>query len=390
MLYYNHQKDKQTLFKRERGNGMKNLLKKLVLSVLVACTVITAIPVTNVQAADVKPYMKQKFIKTYDVTKTSAETFIKDVHKYGKLGIKSKVHLCFKLKAKGKSYDDAVKKIDKFARKVENSKSNTYGIPMGTEYDEANYEYAKWDKKSKTLTIPCYINSFNEIIYTEQMIANALKQKTFDIWGYDKNKNYTQITVYTKDIFPNKAAFKKASDSVKIQFVNSYLGKYAMQTSHHDGYSFGFSYEYVSKNKTSGDCVQFRIMYMNVARMIVHLEEGISSVTGKQDNSKLNVCYPLDFDHANHSMMTCWIKNSYGTYDLFEGNNKDFRTLSYNRKYTDEISYMNLYYKNKTLKGEGAMTAHTFQDSFKKLEKYMNGKKNSELFNICYEILQSY
>ena len=52
---------------------MKNLVKKLVLSILVACTVITAIPVTNAQAA-IKPYMKYKQL-WIDLDKTTPEKY---------------------------------------------------------------------------------------------------------------------------------------------------------------------------------------------------------------------------------------------------------------------------------------------------------------------------
>ena len=68
---------------------MKNLVKKLVLSVLVACTVITVIHVTNAHA-EIKAQMKYKQL-WIDLDKTTPEKYIDMVHKYGKKGNKEKV-----------------------------------------------------------------------------------------------------------------------------------------------------------------------------------------------------------------------------------------------------------------------------------------------------------
>ena len=100
VLYYNHQR-KTNIFKEKEVINMKNLVKKLVLSVLVACTVITAIPVTNAQAA-IKPYKKYKQL-WIDLDKTTHEKYIDMVHKYSKKGIKEKVQYFIGFKVKGKT-----------------------------------------------------------------------------------------------------------------------------------------------------------------------------------------------------------------------------------------------------------------------------------------------
>ena len=96
---------------------MKNLVKKLVLSVLVACTVITAIPVTNAHA-EIKPYKKYKQL-WIDLDKTTPEKYIDMVHKYGKKGIKEKVQYYLGFKVKGKTDKQVIKKVNDLDKRVQ-------------------------------------------------------------------------------------------------------------------------------------------------------------------------------------------------------------------------------------------------------------------------------
>ena len=136
---------------------MKNLVKKLVLSVLVACTVITAIPVTNAHA-EIKPYMKYKQL-WIDLDKTTPEKYIDMVHKYGKKGIKEKVQYYLGFKVKAKTDKQVIKKVNNFDKRVMKAKYNKYGISMGASLDEAKKKKREKGKKTSMNTTQ------NKVIY---------------------------------------------------------------------------------------------------------------------------------------------------------------------------------------------------------------------------------
>lgn len=358
---------------------MKNLVKKLVLSVLVACTVITAIPVTNAHA-EIKPYKKYKQL-WIDLDKTTPEKYIDMVHKYGKKGIKEKVQYYIGFKVKGKTDKQVLKKVNNFDKRVMKAKNNKYGISMGAELDRANAD--TWEKRNK---ISMYTQC-NDVVYMEQIIEEALNQKTYSVNGYDKNGNYTRATVYVKDLFPTVASFKKASDSVKLQFVADYMSKHCMfyAGTPKNGYQ-GFCFEgAASKGRCYGVCKDFRIMYMHCARMICFIDE-----VYEEEYKKVAVTNPYDSTSKyDHAVVAIYVRNSYGGFDYFEGNNSDFRTFSYPENIRNsKLSLYHMYFTEYT----GQTLAWVFGKNAtdKSVKKYVCGKKSSELFNICYDIAVNY
>ena len=357
---------------------MKNLVKKLVLSILVACTVITAIPVTNAHA-EIKPYMKYKQL-WIDLDKTTPEKYISLVHKYGKKGIKEKVQYYLGFKVKAKTDKQVIKKVNNFDKRVMKAKNNKYGISMGASMDGANAD--SWEKGNK---ISMYTQC-NDVIYMEQIIEEALNQKTYSVEGYDKKGNYTRATVYVKDLFPTVASFKKASDSVKLQFVADYMSKHCMfyAAVPKNGYQ-GFSFEgAASKGRCYGVCLDFRIMYMHCARMICFIDE-----VYEEEYKKTALILPYDSQKFNHAVTAIYVRNSYGGFDYFEGNNSHFRTFSYPENIRNsKISLYNMYFTD----NEGQSLSWVFGKNAtdKPVKKYVCGKKSSELFNICYDIAVNY
>lgn len=375
---------------------MKKLLKNLVLGILIICTVITAVPVINTQA-EIKPYTKKKQLWV-DIDKITPEKYIDMVYKYGKKGIKERTHYYLGLKMNTKTDDETINKFYKFTKKIVKAKNNKYGISMGIELDYIT-DFS-WEKGNKI----GMATSCNDVIYMEQVIEEALKQKTYSVDGYDKKGNYTRATVYVKDLFPTVDSFKKASESVKLQFIASYMGTHCMfyAGTPKNGYDW-FCFEGVaSKGKCYGVCEDFAIMYAECTRMLCN--------TGTFNDSKLgdDISYCGAqvgiFNSFGHSVAACYARNSYGTNDAFEGNNAYFRTFSYPEKLQPisidgkNISLIYMY----THKGDRdygidldwIVNSKTKKDikrynkgnTWKDGKKYYNGKHNSELFNICYDL----
>ena len=357
---------------------LKNLVKKLVLSVLVACTVVTAIPVTNTQAA-IKPYKKEKQL-WLNIDKTTPEKYINLVHKYGKKGIKEKVNYYLGFKMDTKTDAKTTTKLNKFDKKVMKAKNNKYGISMGASMDAANS-----DTEIKGNKIPMY-TSCNEVIYIEQIIGEALKQKTYCVDGYDKNGHYTRATVYVKDLFPTVASFRTASDSVKLQFVADYMGTHCMfyagtPKNGYDGFSFQGA---ASKGRCYGVCDDFKIMYMHCARMICYIDE-----VYEEGFKKTASIMPCEFGKFNHAVAAIYVRNSYGGFDYFEGNNNTFRTFSYPENIRNsKLSLYNMYFNDRN--GTDLSCVFKKNATDKDVRNYVEGKKSSEMFNICYDIAVNY
>lgn len=357
---------------------MKKLLKNLVLGILIICTVVTTVPVTNTQAA-IKPYMKYKQLWV-DIDKTTPEKYIDMVYKYGKKGVKEKVQYYIGFKVKAKTDNQTINKINSFDKKVMKSKNNKYGISMGAEADSANVD--TWKKGNKLSMYTCC----NDVIYTEQIIGEALKQKTYSVDGYDKNGHYTRATVYVKDLFPTVASFKKASDSVKLQFVADYMSKHCMfyagtPKNGYDGFSFQGA---ASEGKCYGVCLDFRIMYMHCARMICYIDEVHD---GKFKKTALII--PFDSSKYDHAVAAIYVRNSYGGFDYFEGNNSNFRTFSYPENIRNsELSLYNMYFTDRD--GQSLSLVFGANTTDKPVKNYVCGKKSSEMFNICYDIAVNY
>ena len=375
---------------------MKKLLKNLVLGILIICTMITAVPVTNTHA-EIKPYKKYKQL-WIDIDKITPEKYIDMVYKYGKKGIKERTHYYLGLKMNTKTDDETINKFYKFTKKIVKAKNNKYGISMGIELDDVT-DFASWEKGNKI----GMATSCNDVIYMEQVIEEALNQKAYSVQGYDKKGRYVTATVYVEDLFPTVDSFKKASESVKLQFIASYMGNHCMfyAGTPKNGYDW-FSFEGVaSKGKCYGVCGDFAIMYAECTRMLCNTGMFMDSKLGDIDYCGAIVGTFFSFDH---SVTACYARNSYGTIDVFEGNNANFRTFSYPENLQPisidgkNISMIYMFYHPKdidpSLNLEWAVNSKTKKDikryqngdTYKDVKKYYNGKHNSELFNICYDL----
>lgn len=375
---------------------MKKLLKNLVLGILIICTVITAVPVINTQA-EIKPYTKKKQLWV-DIDKITPEKYIDMVYKYGKKGIKERTHYYLGLKMNTKTDDETCNKFYKFTKKIVKAKNNKYGISMGIELDHIT-DFS-WEKGNKI----GMATSCNDVIYMEQVIEEALKQKTYSVDGYDKKGNYTRATVYVKDLFPTVDSFKKASESVKLQFIASYMGTHCMfyAGTPKNGYDW-FCFEGVaSKGKCYGVCEDFAIMYAECTRMLCNTGLFMDSKLG--DDISYCGAQVGNFYSFGHSVAACYARNSYGTNDAFEGNNAHFRTFSYPENLQPisidgkNISLIYMYThmgdRDFGINLDWIVNSKTKKDikrynkgnTWKDGKKYYNGKHNSELFNICYDL----
>lgn len=351
---------------------MKNLLKKLVLGILVATTIITAVPVQNVKA-EVKPYKKHKQLWV-DMDKTTPEKYVSMLYKYGKKGIKEKTHYYIGLKYKAKTYKQAIKKQNAFAKKCMKVKQNKYGLSFGIMYDTANADCTNY---GKTYKAEMY-DSANDCIYMEQIVDKALAQEYITVEGWDKNGNWTRKTALTKDVFPTVASFKKASDSVKLQVVATYMSNHCMfyEGTPKDGYN-GFCFQGAAKGKCYGVCYDFRVMYMHATRTICYDDECRDL---NDSATKYARNYPIDFDNLNHALMIAIVRNSKGGFDMFEGNDNCFLPLTYSTKqYNWEGFFANAHKKYPEV-----WSFEGFYDDYsgKCVTKYLKEKHNSELFNI--------
>lgn len=363
---------------------MKKLLKNLVLGILIICTVITAVPVTNTSAKEIKGYEKHKTVtKVIDINKkNAAEEYVNLVHKYGKKGIKEKVYYDIRFKCNEKKWDKLGEKLLKdFQYKVMRAKNNKYGLSMGLLYSE--------DIKYKDNTT--YFQSYapaNDVVYFEQIIEKALNQKTYSVDGYAEDGLQVDATVNVKDIFPNTDSFKNASESVKLQFIASYMGQNCMVHSmtsaskRYKDYFWFFSFQGAASDYIcKGVCADFAEMYVIITTMLCN--------TGYEDSIKKNYCGAqyCSVNKVNHEVAACYARNSSGKIDIFEGNNNSFTALNSiggNRRLYE--MYFNASNSDTVPDLIWMVNGKTNKD----VKKYFKKTHNSELFNICYPIMMSY
>lgn len=364
---------------------MKKLLKNLVLGILIICTVITAVPVTNTSAKEIKGYTKHKTVtKVIDINKkNAAEEYVNLIHKYGKKGIKEKVYYDIRFKCNEKKWDKLEEKLLKdFQYKVMRAKNNKYGLSMGLLYSE--------DIKYKdNITYFQSYASANDVVYFEQIIEKALNQETYSVGGYARDGLQVAPTVYVKDIFPNTDSFKNASESVKLQFIASYMGNHCMIHSwswpsgkQYKDYFWDFSWQgAASKYMCRGVCSDFADMYIIITRMLCN--------TGYEDSIKKNYCGAefADFASFDHAVAACYARNSSGKIDIFEGNNDNFKTLNYA---SSNVSLYNMYFHSKRGDYPPYLIWMVNGKTKKDVKKYFKKTHNSELFNICYNIMINY
>lgn len=242
---------------------------------------------------------------TFNINKVSANDFVTEVQTQGKIAHfseKDKNQYKITLTVKAKNEKEGVKKVESFAKKVMKADSNKYGLSYGVSLKDG-YNWYRYNEKKKVLTVNLS-NTANDLYYLNCITRDAL------------NTNYIEshkCSVKTKSVFPDSAAFKKASESAKTQTVLYYMGLNCMEydrTKLNVGVIFNWKKAYEGKMK--GVCSDFAEMYRRAVRLIAYdyNEQGECSVK------------------ANHEVSLMRIKNSNGTYDYFEGNNEIFDSYS--------------------------------------------------------------
>ena len=267
---------------------MKNVFKKMILTAALVVTTLVVFP-TNAEA-------KTKTL-TYNINKVSANKFCEDVYNKGADAHflerdKNKYKITMTVKAK--SEKDGVKKVESFAKKVMKAKSNKYGLSYGVSLKDG-YNWYRYNNKKKVLTVNL-ANTANDLYYLNCITRDALNTKYID-------SNGNSLT--TKAIFPDSKSFKKASESVKVQTICSYMGLHCMWgTSDKIAFTWKRAYE----GKCQGLCGDFLDMYIRAIRLIAYDYKYQIEVNTK----------------VNHGLVIVKVKNSDDSYDYFQGNNSGF------------------------------------------------------------------
>lgn len=271
---------------------MRNVFKKMILTAALVVTTLVVFP-TNAEA-------KTKTL-TYNINKVTADEFCKDVYAKGVTAHclerdKNKYKITITVKAK--SEKEGKKKVETFAKKVMKADSNKYGLSYGLSLKDG-YNWYRYDEKKKVLTVKLS-NTANDLYYLNCITRDAL------------NTNYIEshkCSVKTKSVFPDSAAFKKASESAKTQTVLYYMGLNCMEydrTKSNVGVIFNWKKAYEGKMK--GVCSDFAEMYRRAVRLIAY------------DYNEQGECN----DKANHEVSLMQVKNSNNNYDYFLGDNGYF------------------------------------------------------------------
>lgn len=238
---------------------------------------------------------------TYNINKVSANKFCEDVYAKGVTAHcleRDKNQYKITIIVKAKSEKDGVKKVESFAKKVMKADSNKYGLSYVVSLKDG-YNWYRYDEKKKDLTVKLS-NTANELYYLNCITRDAL------------NTNYIEshkCSVKTKSVFPDSAAFKKASESAKTQTVLYYMGLNCMEydrTKSNVGVIFNRKKAYEGKMK--GVCSDFAEMYRRAVRLIAY------------DYNEQGECN----DKANHEVSLMQVKNSNNNYDYFLGDNGYF------------------------------------------------------------------
>lgn len=266
---------------------MKNVFKTLTITV-VTMFLAVLIP-TTVQA-------KTK-VMNFNIDKVSANDFVTEVQTQGKIAHfseKDKNKYKITITVKAKSEKEGKKKVETFAKKVMKADSNKYGLSYGIKPDE--YTHEKYDAKKKIYTVNL-ANTANDLYYLNCITRDALNTK------YIKS-NGNSLT--TKAIFPDSKSFKKASESVKVQTICSYMGLHCMY-----GISgkIAFTWKRAYEGKCQGMCGEFLDMYIRAIRLIAY---------------DYNYQIEVNTNGVNHGLVIVKVKNSDGSYDYFQGNNSGF------------------------------------------------------------------
>ena len=122
-----------------------------------------------------------------------------------------------------------------------------------------------------------------------------------------------------------------------------------------------------------------------IIKQLTKLEMKIIELTNEvyeEEYKKTALNLPYDSQKFNHAVAAIYVRNSYGGFDYFEGNNSHFRTFSYPENIRNsKISLYNMYFTSR--EGQSLDSVFGKNATDKTLKNYVCGKKSSILFFIA-------
>lgn len=290
-------------------------LKKLGVTIALSLGMILTLPSTTKAADSYWTTGEEKYIKhcTYDIDKLTPDSFIASFLADGALNDIQGNIVYGSLRVKASSEKDAQKKIASYIKKVKTTKNNKYGLSFGLEplepYDMD--DFLNYDKNKKVATY-AFPHSVTDMYFTEKLFDLAMKEPYLEV---DYNNRDTQVSTNfyrqkTKSVFKNADAVKKSSDSVKFQFLCSYLNNSCkIGTAVPDLSEYELSVKGVYDGNCYGECGDLAWLWGRFASLVATDVE-------TRDYS----CY-RDVSKFNHGAILIRVKNKDGKWDYFQGNN---------------------------------------------------------------------
>ena len=376
-------------------------LKKIILAVLCVVCVISLTPSTAmVQARDWDAIEKatqeakktnywtkngnKKYVveKTYDMDKINPNDMVKlllddanSQEAFGKV-----IFPKFKIKASSES--DANKKIDAYLKKMKKVSENKYGLGFGLERKNPTAcNYVKYDKKKKVATYHVEEYTTYDMYVIQKLFDLAMNEPYLEVHYRSKDAYVGDKNFYrqkTRSVFKNAAELKKASDSVKFQFLCEYLNNSCKIAWGKPETLYDTSLKAVLEGRYYGVCADCADLWRRLAGLVSYDIE-----------SRQYTCWRETAD-TSHTALLLRAKNKDGNWDYFQGNNAhcvlfghaflkdydkkiDIYADATSQQYNNIEDWMHYDYKAYvTNKGEFGKNAY----------KYGKNHKKSELVNL--------
>lgn len=288
------------------------------------------------------------------------------------------------LQFKASSEKDAEKKIDDYVAKVKKAPSNRYGLSFGLSRDGDNY--LEYDKKTKIATYE-YAGYLNNIYYIQRLFDEAMNEPYLDVAYTAKDYTLEDKCRYfqkTRKVFKNATALKKASDSVKFQFLCEYLnGSFRMMYGKVESV-YDVSLKAILNSECKGQCED----------LVGIWTDNILNMVASDFEAREFVCW-RGTSETSHACGLYRVKNKDGKWDYFTSNNNSCVIFGqaflkeYEKKYDiydtkNRMGYNNIedwmHYDKKayvTNKGEFGKSAYKYGKKHTKSElvKLMISKK---------------
>lgn len=289
-------------------------LKKIILAVLCVVCVISLTP--NTAKAEQKTYwntLSKKYIKycTYDIDKLTPDKFVSTfTYNASKNNMQGNiVYGSFQVKAS--SEKDAKKKIASYIKKVKTTKNNKYGLSFGLDWGYDNDYAFKYDKNKKVATYG-FPYSVTDMYFIQKLFDEAMKDPYLEV-DYREEDAYVGGKYFyrqkTRSVFKNAAALKKASDSVKFEFLCSYLGGTAKIMYGAPDSEYNLTVKAIYDGECYGRCADLEGVWKSLAELVA-----------TDCESKEYICWS-GTSETSHGAILIRVKNKDGKWDYFEGNN---------------------------------------------------------------------